>query len=52
MYGAFVPGVYNPEAEEFQSISMTGTGFSEEHFDCFNEQLKESHWSIVSERTS
>ena len=41
MYGAFLLAVYNQEAEEFQSISKIGTGFSEEQLKLFSEQLKE-----------
>lgn len=40
-YGAFLLAVYNQEAEEFQSISKIGTGFSEEQLKQFYEQLKE-----------
>ncbi len=41
VYGAFLLAVYNQEAEEFQSISKIGTGFSEEQLKLFSEQLKE-----------
>lgn len=41
VYGAFLLAVYNQEAEEFQSISKIGTGFSEEQLKQFSEQLKE-----------
>ena len=41
MYGAFLLAVYNQDAEEFQTISKIGTGFSEEQLKQFSEQLKE-----------
>ncbi|CAK0786390.1 hypothetical protein CVIRNUC_009603 [Coccomyxa viridis] len=41
VYGAFLLAVYNQDAEEFQTISKIGTGFSEEQLKQFSEQLKE-----------
>ena len=41
MYGAFLLAVYNQDAEEFQTISKIGTGFSEEQLKQFSEQLKQ-----------
>eukprot|EP00892_Ulva_mutabilis_P007850 jgi/Ulvmu1/5437/UM222_0001.1 len=39
-YGSFLLAVYDAEAEEFQSISKIGTGFSEELLKELSDQLK------------
>ena len=41
MFGAFLLAVYNGDAEEFQTISKIGTGFSEEQLKVFSEQLRD-----------
>lgn len=40
-YGSFLLAVYDADAEEYQSISKIGTGFSEELLKELSEQLKE-----------
>ena len=40
VFGAFLLAVYNPEGEEFQTISKIGTGFSEEQLKQFSEELR------------
>lgn len=40
VFGAFLLAVYNPDSEEFQTISKIGTGFSEEQLKQFSEELK------------
>lgn len=40
-YGSFLLAIYDAEAEEFQSISKIGTGFSEELLKELSDQLKE-----------
>ena len=39
MYGAYLLAIWNAEAEEFQTISKIGTGFSEERLKELTEQL-------------
>jgi DNA ligase-1 len=39
VYGAFLLAIYNPDSEEFQTISKIGTGFSEEQLKQFSEEL-------------
>jgi hypothetical protein len=41
VFGAFLLAVYNPEGEEFQTISKIGTGFSEEQLKQFSEELRQ-----------
>ncbi len=41
MFGAFLLAICNPEAEEFQTISKIGTGFSEEQLKQFSEELRQ-----------
>lgn len=40
VFGAFLLAVYNPDSEEFQTISKIGTGFSEEQLKQFSEELR------------
>eukprot|EP00951_Prasinocladus_malaysianus_P044609 scaffold578722_cov40-Prasinocladus_malaysianus.AAC.1 len=40
-YGSFLLAIYDPEREEFQTISKIGTGFSEEDLKTHTEKLKE-----------
>lgn len=40
-YGSFLLAIYDVEAEEFQTISKIGTGFSEELIKELSEQLKD-----------
>eukprot|EP00747_Dinoflagellata_sp_TGD_P183069 gnl/TRDRNA2_/TRDRNA2_37735_c0_seq1.p1 gnl/TRDRNA2_/TRDRNA2_37735_c0~~gnl/TRDRNA2_/TRDRNA2_37735_c0_seq1.p1 ORF type:complete len:774 (-),score=201.92 gnl/TRDRNA2_/TRDRNA2_37735_c0_seq1:267-2411(-) len=44
-YGAFLLAIYDPEAEEFQTVCKAGTGFSDEdlvnHYNFFKEHLVE-----------
>ena len=39
MYGAYLLAIWNAEAEEYQTISKIGTGFSEERLKELTEQL-------------
>ncbi|BFZ60443.1 ATP-dependent DNA ligase Cdc17 [Saitoella coloradoensis] len=41
VYGAFLLGCYNPEAEQWESICKVGTGFSEEDLENHHKVLKE-----------
>ena len=41
VYGSFLLAVYNPDTEEFQTISKIGTGFSEEDLQEHSKTLRE-----------
>ena len=39
VYGSFLLAIYNPDDEEFQTISKIGTGFSEVQLEAFTQAL-------------